>query len=218
MCNDQKHLTKRAAQSPRISNNYLWQKKNKRNKTFYCALTWAGPATWPTMATSWHRSHCHECEAAARQGLALPPCWPQALAAGPTATQRWPSRCPRPRCGSGTSGPARWCSAAHHLREVRARRCSGFWRDVWDVAQLVQWECSPLLIRPSLDKQPCGWTLVTKIGSSPLLLPRPPATVMPRDSCGSFFTVMCFSLQVTHWDRSCEWSKGGNANKNTCSL
>lgn len=60
----------------------------------------------------------------------------------------------------------------------------------------------PRLIRPSRDKQPWGWTLVTKIGSSPLLLPRPPATVIPRDSCGSFFTVMCFSLQVTHWERS----------------
>jgi len=61
---------------------------------------------------------------------------------------------------------------------------------------------SPRLMRPSLDKQPCGWTLVTKIGSSPLLLPRPPATVMPSDSWGSFFTVICFSLQLTHWERS----------------
>lgn len=43
------------------------------------------------------------------------------------------------------------------------------------------------------------------MGSSPLLLPRPPATVMPRDSWGSFLTVMCFSLQVTHWEKS--WEK-----------
>lgn len=71
----------------------------------------------------------------------------------------------------------------------------------------------PRLIRPSLDKQPWGWTLVTKIGSSPLLLPRPPATVIPKDSCGSFFTVMCFSLQVTHWERS--YNTKGETDPNT---
>lgn len=60
----------------------------------------------------------------------------------------------------------------------------------------------PRLILPSLARHPWGCTLVTKMGSSPLLLPLPPATVIPRDSCGSFFTVMCFSWQVTHWDRS----------------
>lgn len=98
--------------------------------------------------------------------------------------------------------------AQQHITWERKREDAVvFWCDVWVVAQSVQRERSPLLIRPSLDKQPCGWTLVTKIGSSPLLLPRPPATVMPRDSCGSFFTVMCFSLQVTHWDRSWEQSK-----------
>lgn len=98
--------------------------------------------------------------------------------------------------------------AQQHITWERKREDAVvFWCDVWVVAQSVQRKRSPLLIRPSLDKQPCGWTLVTKIGSSPLLLPRPPATVMPRDSCGSFFTVMCFSLQVTHWDRSWEQSK-----------
>lgn len=61
----------------------------------------------------------------------------------------------------------------------------------------------PRLILPSLAKHPWGCTLVTKMGSSPLLLPLPPATVIPRDSCGSFFTVMCFSWHVTHWERSC---------------
>lgn len=78
-------------------------------------------------------------------------------------------------------------------------------------------EGAPLLIRPSRDKQPCGWTLVTKIGSSPLLLPRPPATVMPRDSRGSFFTVMCFSLHVTHWDRSWETSEITDSNVSSSS-
>ncbi len=52
----------------------------------------------------------------------------------------------------------------------------------------------PRLIRPSRDRQPWGWTLVTKIGSSPLLLPRPPATVIPRDSCVSFFHCDVFLL------------------------
>lgn len=61
----------------------------------------------------------------------------------------------------------------------------------------------PRLILPSLAKHPWGCTLVTKMGNSPLLLPLPPATVIPRDSCGSFFTVMCFSWHVTHWERSC---------------
>ena len=60
----------------------------------------------------------------------------------------------------------------------------------------------PLLILPSRARQPLGGTLVTKMGSSPLLLPLPPATVIPRDSCGSFFTVMCFSWHVTHRVRS----------------
>lgn len=78
---------------------------------------------------------------------------------------------------------------------------------------LVSQMYSPLLMRPSLDKQPCGWTLVTKIGSSPLLLPRPPATVMPSDSWGSFFTVTCFSLQLTHWERS--WKRKGNKSNDT---
>lgn len=156
------------------------------------------------MGTSLHQSHCRVCEAAARRGHALPPCWPPAPVAEPRATRRWPSGCPRPHCGSGTSGPARWCSAGCHLKDRGRRGRSSFWCCVFrmrlnlGIAVVV----SPRLIRPSLDKQPCGWTLVTKIGSSPLLLPRPPATVMPRDSRGSFFTVMCFSLQVTHWERS----------------
>lgn len=84
-------------------------------------------------------------------------------------------------------------------KEVKQKGWACFRRDV---CLSSRGRGSPLFIRPSLDKQPCGWTLVTKIGSSPLLLPRPPATVMPKDSRGSFFTVMCFSLQLTHWDRS----------------
>lgn len=60
----------------------------------------------------------------------------------------------------------------------------------------------PLLILPSRARQPCGGTLVTNMGSSPLRPPRPPATVIPRDSLGAFFTVMCFSWHVTHWVRS----------------
>lgn len=178
-----------------------------------CLLTWADPATWPTKGTSWRQSHCHECETAAGRGhgRAPPPCWPLAPAAALRVRRRWPSGCPRPHRGSGTSSPARWYSAGRHLRE-------GGSQQEHDVMFLIRLNSSmlssflskrsPLLIRPSLDKQPWGWTLVTKMGSSPLLLPRPPATVMPSDSRGSFFTVMCFSLQVTHWDRS--WTIKGN--------
>lgn len=74
--------------------------------------------------TSWHQSHCRACEAEARHGRGLPPCWPQAPAAGLRARPRWLSRCLQPHCGSDMLSPGRWYSAGRHLKERRKKRCS----------------------------------------------------------------------------------------------
>lgn len=104
---------------------------------FLGGLTWAIPATWPMMGTSWHQSHCHACEAAARHDRGLPPCWPLAPAAGPRARRRWLSGCLQPHCGSGMLSPARWYSAGRHLKERgRRRRCCSLWCNVFRLAEL----------------------------------------------------------------------------------